>query len=164
MSTSQKSYSQQKRDKLNYRAEYFKHNPGIMGCIWICAYCKKPLLGKQNVQVDHIMPLNNPLGRNARYNLVAACAKCNHEKSDKVDRRVLTGYTSKGLEVVYYSIQKAVIITLVAIGLAAQKTCSFVLEMLKKPFYHSSTMTKLLALCAYAFLLFLLYQKFSSGF
>ena len=33
-----KSYSQRKRDKMDYRREYFKHNPGIFGCIWNCAY------------------------------------------------------------------------------------------------------------------------------
>ena len=32
-----KSYSQAKRDELDYRTEYFKHNPGILGCIWRCA-------------------------------------------------------------------------------------------------------------------------------
>lgn len=90
-----KSYSARKREKLDYRAEYFKHNPGLFGKIWICAYCKKPLFGKHNVQVDHIMPLNNPLGRNKGYNLVAACWKCNNAKSDKVDWRVPVGYVSK---------------------------------------------------------------------
>lgn len=90
-----RSYSQKKRDKMNYRYEYFKHNPGLFGCIWSCAYCHRPIIGKKNVQVDHIMPLNNVLGRNAGYNLVAACPACNRRKSDKVDGRVIEGYVSK---------------------------------------------------------------------
>ena len=53
-----RSYSQRKRDEFDYRREYFKHNPGIFGCVWTCAYCHRPIVGKQNVQVDHIMPLN----------------------------------------------------------------------------------------------------------
>ena len=46
----QMTYSQKKRAKLDYRAVYFSHNPGLFGCIWFCAYCKKPIVGKQNVQ------------------------------------------------------------------------------------------------------------------
>lgn len=90
-----KTYSQRKRDKMNYRYEYLKHNPGVFGCIWSCAYCHKLIIGKQNLQVDHIMPLNNVFGRNAEYNLVAACPECNRKKSDKVDGRVVLGYISK---------------------------------------------------------------------
>lgn len=160
MSTGQKSYSQRKRDEMNYRAEYFKHNPGILGCIWVCAYCKRPLLGKQNVQVDHIMPLNNPLGRNARYNLVAACAECNKRKSDIVDERVLQGYSAKLIEVICFSIQKVFIIAIVAMGLVAQKCYRLLVEILKKPFYHSSVQVKVAALCVYAFILFLIYNHF----
>lgn len=91
----QMTYSQKKRAKLDYRAVYFSHNPGLFGCIWFCAYCKKPIVGKQNVQVDHIMPLNNPLGMNRRFNLVAACPVCNNRKSDRVDYRVAQGYVNK---------------------------------------------------------------------
>lgn len=116
-----RSYSQRKRDELDYRREYFKHNPGIFGCVWTCAYCHRPIVGKQNVQVDHIMPLNNILGRNARYNLVAACAKCNRDKSDKVDGRVLEGYVSKLFEVVIFTIQKLIILAFVGIWFVIHK-------------------------------------------
>ena len=88
------TYSQKKRATLDYRDEYFKHNKGFFGGLYFCAYCKKPLTRAQ-VQVDHIIPLNNPLGQNNRFNLVAACAKCNRDKSDKFDGRVIIGYTSK---------------------------------------------------------------------
>lgn len=89
------SYSQKKRKKMNYRYAYLKRNPGLFGCIWSCAYCHRLILGKENLEVDHVMPLNNVLGRNASYNLVAACHRCNRRKSDIVDGRVVIGYASK---------------------------------------------------------------------
>ena len=98
-----KSYSQRKRDKMDYRTEYFKHNPGLFGCIWFCAYCHRVILGERNVEVDHIVPLNNVLGMNKRFNLVAACQKCNRSKSDKLDGRVAVGYISKIFEVIIFS-------------------------------------------------------------
>lgn len=104
------SYSQRKRNKLDYRREYFKQNPGLFGQIWFCAYCHKALIGRHNVEVDHVMPLNNVLGRNARYNLVAACHDCNRSKSDNVDRRVAVGYLSKIFEVITIAIQNAVVV------------------------------------------------------
>ena len=125
------TYSQRKRAKMDYRAEYFKHNPGLFGCIWSCAYCHRPLLGAHNVDVDHIMPLNSPLGRNARFNLVAACHKCNLEKSDKVDYRVAKGYTSKIFEIIVFSIQKAVILICVAIWWVIQQVLHALLNAIK---------------------------------
>lgn len=158
MGSPSKSYSQRKREKMDYRDEYFKHNPGIFGCIWVCAYCKRPLVGKQNVQVDHIMPLNNVLGRNARYNLVAACPKCNHSKSDKVDGRVVTGYVSKGFEVVIFSIQKVIIIALVGCGLVLQKCWQALWSVVKMPFSRTSTTTKVVALVIYSVIGWWLYS------
>ncbi|MEY8334653.1 HNH endonuclease signature motif containing protein [Lachnospiraceae bacterium 47-T17] len=90
-----RSYSQKKRDKMNYRYEYFKKNPGLFGCIWSCAYCHGLIIGKKNVQVDHVIPLNSVFGKNATYNLVAAHPSCNRRKSDKIDGRVAVGYISK---------------------------------------------------------------------
>lgn len=105
------TYSQRKREKMDYRYEYFKRNPGLFGKIYFCAYCKRPLLRK-DVQVDHIMPLNNALGRNVRYNLVAACGNCNRRKSDKVDGRVVIGYVSKATDTAMYAAQSAVVYTM----------------------------------------------------
>ncbi len=105
------TYSQRKREKMDYRYEYFKRNPGLFGKIYFCAYCKRPLLRK-DVQVDHIMPLNNALGRNVRYNLVAACGNCNRRKSDKVDGRVVIGYVSKATDTALYAAQSAVVYAL----------------------------------------------------
>lgn len=92
---------------MDYRYEYFKHNPGLFGKIYFCAYCKRPLF-RRDVQVDHIMPLNNALGKNMRYNLVAACGDCNRRKSDKVDGRVVIGYVSKATDTAVYAAQSAV--------------------------------------------------------
>lgn len=93
------TYSQKKRASFNYRNEYFKKNPGIYGNIWFCSQCGKILIGKNNVVIDHIMPLNNVAGVNRTFNTVAICQKCNSSKSDSVDYRVVKGYLAKLFEV-----------------------------------------------------------------
>lgn len=93
------TYSQKKRVSFNYRNEYFKKNPGIYGNIWFCSQCGKILIGKHNVVIDHIMPLNNVAGVNRTFNTVAICQKCNSSKSDSVDYRVVKGYLAKLFEV-----------------------------------------------------------------
>lgn len=57
------SYSQKKRAKLNYRKVYFQHNPDLFGCLWFCVYCHKIIIGKENVEVDRVIPLNSRLGK-----------------------------------------------------------------------------------------------------
>lgn len=93
------TYSQKKRASFNYRNEYFKKNPGIYGNIWFCSQCGEILIGKHNVVIDHIMPLNNVAGVNRTFNTVAICQKCNSSKSDSVDYRVVKGYLAKLFEV-----------------------------------------------------------------
>lgn len=93
------TYSQKKRASFNYRNEYFKKNPGIYGNIWFCSQCGKILIGKHNVVIDHIMPLNNVAGVNRTFNTVAICQKCNSSKSDSIDYRVVKGYLAKLFEV-----------------------------------------------------------------
>lgn len=93
------TYSQKKRASFNYRNEYFRKNPGIYGNIWFCSQCGKILIGKHNVVIDHIMPLNNVAGVNRTFNTVAICQKCNSSKSDSVDYRVVKGYLAKLFEV-----------------------------------------------------------------
>lgn len=112
--SSNMTYSQRKRSKLDYRREYFANNHGLFGCIYFCAYCKRPMFRK-TVQVDHIMPLNNVLGRNVRWNLVAACPRCNRAKSDKVDGRVVVGYTSKICDTILFTLSKAFMTVMKAI-------------------------------------------------
>lgn len=77
--------TQEYRASFPYRKEYFKQNPGLFNCIWFCSQCGKPLFGRKNVQVDHIVPLNKG-GENAVRNCTAICRKCNAAKSDKDDR------------------------------------------------------------------------------
>lgn len=144
-----KSYSQRKRDKFDYRREYFKSNPGIFGCVWICAYCGKPLLGKQNVVVDHIMPLNNVLGRNAKYNLVSSCQVCNSKKSDKVDHRVIQGYIAKGVQSVLFKIQSVVLLAAVAVWALICKVFNVIIHLLLAPFGKTSMTTKVIAIVVY---------------
>ena len=155
-----RTYSQRKRDKLDYRAEYFKHNPGLFGCIWTCAYCHRPLVGRKNVQVDHIMPLNNPLGRNARYNLVAACAVCNNRKSDKVDYRVAQGYMSKIFEMIIFTIQKMVIIAVVGVWSLVLKAFALLKQAIVLPFCKTSMTTKVIAAVIYAAVIIYIYKSF----
>lgn len=92
-----KSKTQLKREAYDYRAAYFKQNPGLFGCIWFCSQCYKPLFGKKNVVIDHIIPLAKG-GINHVSNCTACCRKCNAKKSDKVDGRIVKGYAFKLIE------------------------------------------------------------------
>lgn len=83
-----------KRSSYPYRKRYFEQNPGLFGCIWICSQCGKLLVGKSNVAVDHIIPLDKG-GRNHISNLTAICQHCNSSKGAKVDTRIVKGYLSK---------------------------------------------------------------------
>lgn len=85
------------RQSYDYRREYFKRNPGIFGHIWFCSQCYKPLIGKKNVYIDHIVPLSKG-GVNRVSNCTAICGKCNRAKSDKVDGRVVKGALFKLFE------------------------------------------------------------------
>jgi len=89
--------TQEYRRSYNYRDAYFKNNPGIFGCVWFCSQCYRPLFGKKNVYVDHIVPLNKG-GKNHVSNCTAICFSCNQSKSDKVDGRVIKGKIFKVFE------------------------------------------------------------------
>lgn len=95
------------RASYNYRYEYFKRNPGIFGCIWFCSQCYRPLFGKKNVYVDHIIPLAKG-GVNRVSNCTAICGKCNRAKSDKVDGRVIKGAAFKFFEGNIFRAQRGV--------------------------------------------------------
>lgn len=89
--------TQDYRASYDYRREYFKQNPGLFGCVWFCSQCFRPLIGKKNVVIDHIRPLNKG-GRNHVSNCTACCQKCNSAKSDIVDGRMYKGYVFKAFE------------------------------------------------------------------
>lgn len=107
MSERRMTATQAKRAAYPYREMYFKKNPGIFGCIWICSQCYKPIFGKQNVVIDHIIPLAKG-GRNHVSNCTACCRTCNSRKSDKVDYRVVKGKIFKMVESNAYRAQRGV--------------------------------------------------------
>ena len=104
-STSYMSKSKRKREAFNYRKAYFEKNPGLFGCIWFCSQCGIPMFGKDNVQVDHIIPLAG-LGINRTINTVAICPRCNREKSDKCGKYAVKGVIAKAA---LFTIQKIVL-------------------------------------------------------
>lgn len=121
--TSSKSKTAEKRESYPYRKEYFRRNPGLFGCIWFCSQCGRPLIGKGNVAVDHIVPLNKH-GINRTFNTVAICGRCNSKKSDTVDGRVVKGYVAKVVEVVVFTAQKLIILPFACILWAGKKIFS----------------------------------------
>lgn len=95
------------RESYNYRKEYFKRNPGMFGCVWFCSQCYKPLFGKKNVVIDHIVPLSKG-GRNHVSNCTAICQKCNRDKSDKIDGRIVKGQVFKLFESTLFRGQRGI--------------------------------------------------------
>lgn len=118
-----KSNTQKKRAQYDYRAEYFKRNPGLFGSIWFCSQCGKPLFGKSQVVVDHIIPLGKG-GRNHVSNCTACCYDCNLAKSDKIDGRIVRGYVFKFFESSLFRAQRGgtAVVGLI-IGLAISLIC-----------------------------------------
>lgn len=95
------SKTQLKRQKYDYRYHYFKKNPGLFGVIWFCSQCHKILIGKKNVQVDHIWALGAG-GVNRIINTAAICKKCNSHKSDKTGLWLLNGIIGKIIEMIIF--------------------------------------------------------------
>ena len=107
------------RESYDYRREYFKKNPGLFGCIWFCSQCYKPLFGRSNVYVDHIIPLAQG-GKNHVSNCTAICRSCNLKKSDKVDGRIVKGYIFRFFESNLFRTQRgAGAAAALGVGLAA---------------------------------------------
>ena len=128
------TYSQKKRASFNYRNEYFKKNPGIYGNIWFCSQCGKILIGKKNVVIDHIVPLNSIAGVNRTFNTVAICQKCNSSKSDRVDYRVVKGYLAKIFEVFTSHLPDALALVLSLIVSLAYQILNLLFILMTMPF------------------------------
>lgn len=118
------------RNSYDYRGEYFKKNPGLFGCIWFCAYCGRPLFGRKQVQVDHVVPPSKFAHKkydrhgnlvkntsvmaetfNNEFNLVSSCAKCNRKKSDGVGLYTARGGIAKVLQTAMFRAQDALVHT-----------------------------------------------------
>lgn len=106
------------------------------------------------------MPLNNVLGQNKRFNLVAACEKCNKAKSDKVDGRVVKGYLSKLFESIIFTIQKIVVVGIVGFCFIIHKLLSGIFMILTIPFRNTSFVVKLVAVGVYAVVIYFALSKF----
>lgn len=101
------SKTQIKRQKYDYRYYYFKKNPGLFGAIWFCSQCHKILIGKKNVQVDHIWALGAG-GINRTINTAAICRKCNSRKSDKTGLWLINGILGKIIELIIFKTRDAI--------------------------------------------------------
>ena len=104
----------------DYRKQYLKKHKGFFG-IYTCSYCGK-LISKNNMQVDHIYPVNGVSGGvfdnmsgkmfisvmsalhgpkalkegvNADWNKTSACLYCNGKKTDLKGAWVIRGYVGK---------------------------------------------------------------------
>ena len=148
MSNETMSKSRRKREAFNYRAAYFKKNPGLCGCIWFCSQCNKPLIGRSNVQVDHIIPLAG-YGINRTINTVAICADCNRKKSDKGGIYIVKGTFAKIRETIILLLQKLVLWSVVIVIRIVYGIISLIYALLSAPFSFSSTPTKVAAVLVY---------------
>lgn len=152
------SKSQRKRKAYNYRTEYFKRNPGLFGCVWFCSQCGIPLFGRENVQVDHIIPLAGA-GINRTINTVAICPKCNREKSDKGGKYIVRGEIAKLFEVILFTIQKLFLYILVGILCVFNFIKNKIISILFAPFKGTSSKVQIIALCVYSLIiLWILYS------
>lgn len=89
-----------------YRKEYFSHNKPVYGKFYRCVYCGT-LHTRKNITIDHIYPVKKvnestyyqeKLKKkgadsvNSYQNLVAACRRCNSQKSAKMGLWILRAY------------------------------------------------------------------------
>ena len=106
------------------------------------------------------MPLNNPLGFNRGFNLVAACPVCNNRKSDKVDLRVAQGYFNKFIQSIIFGIQKIIIIVFVGIYVLLQKMVQLLFNILLMPLRSGNFKVVVLSFVVYAVIACVLLKRF----
>ena len=151
------SKSRQKRESFNYRAAYFKKNPGLFGCIWFCSQCNMPLIGKENVQVDHIVPLAG-MGINRTVNTVAICPACNRKKSAKGGIYVVKGGLAQIREVILFTLQKIIMWLIVFCITIIHGLFSAIWHIITLPFSFTDTRTKIIAVMFFiAIIIYLLH-------
>lgn len=113
-----KSEGQIKRESFDYRKAYLKHNPGLLGGIYICSQCGRPMT-RSHMQVDHIIPIANKFSVNRVINCVAICPKCNKIKSDRTDKKfIIKGIIFKLLEEFIILLQNILLLLLRFISVA----------------------------------------------
>lgn len=163
------------RNSYNYREEYFKRNPGLFGFMWFCSQCGRPLFGKNQVQVDHIIPpskfarkrynRNGELIKNTsfmaetmnnRFNLVATCAKCNRKKSDDIGLCTVKGGVAKVFETVLFGTQRLLTLT----GRVMYKGGKAAARKGAKEFKKKNTKGKIITIGVLVGLAFLVYSNF----
>ena len=152
--------SQIKREQMDYRKEYFKKNPGLFGCVWFCSQCGRPLFGKDQVQVDHIVPLANVLGQNKTFNCVAICRKCNQKKRDKVGLYTVKGQIAKIFEVLLFTAKKIVFLGIKACLNLLALLGKAVINLISAPLRSGNIVVRLVAIVAYACAIFWLISRF----
>lgn len=104
-----------KREAYPYRDKYFKHNPGLFGKRYYCSQCGKRLT-KEEMDVDHIIPLAKWYGFNRVFNTVAICHECNLKKGSKLTPKfLLKGIAAKTLEETGILTQKILLLSIDAI-------------------------------------------------
>ena len=146
-----------KREAYNYRVAYFQRNPGLFGCIWFCSQCGIPMIGKNNVQVDHIIPLAG-LGINRTINTVAICPHCNREKSDKCGKYAIKGNIAKVLEVVLFTLQKVVLHTFVFLARILHFVLSTLINLLIAIFEIANFGTRIVLIIIFVIILVFVFK------
>lgn len=145
---SEKSYSQKKREKYDYRKHYLNHNPGILGSVYICSQCGK-LLSRKEMEVDHIFPVSKWWSVNHVINCVAICSSCNKNKSDRVTWKMsIKGIIAKLLEEIYILIQNIILY----IFKASLSLIILLTKVVLKPIKSGTTVQKILCISTMVYL------------
>lgn len=109
---SYKSRTQIKRESYDYRTKYLEHNHGLFGGIYICSQCFS-IMSRDEMQVDHILPIAKWFAPNRVINCVSICPRCNRQKSDKISKSlVIKGILMKIFEEFYILTQRIIILLL----------------------------------------------------
>lgn len=109
---SYKSRTQIKRESYDYRSRYLEHNHGLFGGIYLCSQCFR-IMSREEMQVDHIVPIAKWFAPNRVFNCVSICPTCNKKKSDKISKSLIfKGLLMKMFEEFYILIQRIIILLL----------------------------------------------------